>query len=221
MTQLAPAEEFSLTQRKANALAASNIVPTSYQGNVANCLLALDMSERLGVQPLMVMQNLHVIKGKPTWSSSFLIAVLNKSKLFSPLRFRAKKDASGAEIAWRAVANDGTTGETLEGPAVTLEMAKAEGWFSKDGSKWKTMPELMGRYRAAAMFSRLYAPELLMGFLSTDEVEDITKEPRNVTPEGSAPKHIGDILAGLMPESALEPMENLPSDNLTQTEQTT
>lgn len=47
-----------------------------------------------------------------------------------------------------------------------------KGWFSKDGSKWRTMPELMLRYRAASFFGRLYAPDILYGMQTTEEVED-------------------------------------------------
>jgi len=61
----------------------------------------------------------------------------------------------------------------IKGPTVTLEMAQTEGWATKAGSKWKTMPELMLRYRAAAFFGRLYAPEILMGMQTVEESADI------------------------------------------------
>ncbi len=81
----------------------------------------------------------------------------------------------------KAVCQEKATGETLEGPVVTMDMAKAEGWVDKAGSKWKTMPELMMRYRAAAFFGRLYAPEITMGMHSTEEVIDIQhEEPKAV-----------------------------------------
>ena len=52
-------------------------------------------------------------------------------------------------------------------------MAKKEGWFNKSGSKWQTMPEQMLRYRAAAFWQRVYCPEISMGFMTTEEAEDI------------------------------------------------
>lgn len=164
--------DFALIQRQAAALAKSDLVPQSYKGNVANCILALDVSQRLGVQPLAVCQNLHVIQGRPSWSSTFVIAMLNASGRFSPLRFEVRK-AGDKEVAWRAVATCRETSQILDGPWVTLEMAKAEGWSTKSGSKWVTMPDLMGRYRAAAFFGRLFAPEKLMGLHHIDEVEDM------------------------------------------------
>ena len=58
------------------------------------------------------------------------------------------------------------------GPLVTIAMAKAEGWYQKNGSKWKTMPELMICYRSAAFWTRLFAPEIGLGINTSDEAID-------------------------------------------------
>ena len=163
----APAQ-FEHAQRIAKVLSSSDLVPTQYKNNVANTLVALEMANRMGASPLMVMQNLHIIHGRPSWGSSFIIASLNSCGRFSTLRF------VGDYSKCKAVATDKATGEVLEGPTVSLEMAKAEGWLTKTGSKWVTMPELMLKYRAAAFFGRLYAPEVLMGMQTTEEIVDIT-----------------------------------------------
>jgi len=163
----APAQ-FEHAQRIAKVLSSSDLVPTQYKNNVANTLVALEMANRMGASPLMVMQNLHIIHGRPSWGSSFIIASLNSCGRFTTLRF------VGDANKCKAVATDKATGEVLEGPTVSLEMAKAEGWLDKAGSKWKTMPELMLKYRAAAFFGRLYAPEVLMGMQTSEEVIDIT-----------------------------------------------
>ena len=163
----APAQ-FEHAQRIAKVLSSSDLVPTQYKNNVANTLVALEMANRMGASPLMVMQNLHIIHGRPSWGSSFIIASLNSCGRFTILRFVGYADKC------KAVATDKATGEVLEGPTVSLAMAKAEGWLDKAGSKWKTMPELMLKYRAAAFFGRLYAPEVLMGMQTSEEVIDIT-----------------------------------------------
>lgn len=165
-----PEQEFDLIQRKAKALSASTMIPKDYQNNIPNTLVALEMAHRIGASPLMVMQNLHIIHGKPSWSSTFIIAALNSCGRFSALRFHATKTSC------KAVAVENATGELLEGPEVTLEMAKSEGWATKPGSKWKTMPDLMLRYRAAAFFGRLYAPEIMMGMHTEFENQDIQPE---------------------------------------------
>ena len=52
-------------------------------------------------------------------------------------------------------------------------MAIDEGWYSKNGSKWRTMPEQMLRYRAASFWCSTYSPELSMGMRTVEEnVED-------------------------------------------------
>jgi len=163
---------FESAQRMAMALCSSDLVPEQYRGKdkIGNALIALEMSQRIGASPLAVMQNLNIIHGRPAWSSSFIIAALNTCGRFSPLRFRVEGTGESAIcIAW---AYDRSGGEILEGPQASIAMAKAEGWFQKNGSKWRTMPDLMLRYRAAAFFGRLYAPDVLNGMHTADEVED-------------------------------------------------
>lgn len=161
---------FEHAQRVAKMLCSSSLVPKEYQGNVQNTMIALEMANRIGASPLMVMQNLNIIQGRPSWSSQFIISAINSCKRFSPLRFVT--GGEGEEYGCMAWAAD-NSGERVEGPKVTLKMANAEGWTTKGGSKWKTMPELMLRYRAAAFFGRLYAPDVLMGMYTAEEQEDI------------------------------------------------
>lgn len=161
---------FEHAQRVAKMLSSSNLIPKEYQGNIQNTMIALEMANRIGASPLMVMQNLYIVHGKPSWSSSFIIAAINNCKRFSPLRFTIKGD--GDTLSCKAWANDLHTNERLDGPKVSMEMAKKEGWVSRPGSKWQTMPELMIRYRAAAFFGRLYAPDILMGMHTVEEVQD-------------------------------------------------
>ncbi len=175
------AEGFALLQRMANMFVGSTLVPQQFRGqnNYGNCVIALNMAQRLGADPLMVMQNLYVVYGTPSWSSKFMIAMFNQCGRYESIRYEetGKKgtDTQGV-IAW---AKEKSTGEILKGPEVTIGIAKKERWFDKDGSKWKTMPEQMLRYRAAAWFIRTTAPELSMGLQMEDEVKDTI----NVTPQ--------------------------------------
>ncbi len=178
---------FVAAQRMARALCSSTIVPTAFQGeqNLGNCVIALEISNRIGASVLAVMQNIFIIHGKPGWSAQFLISCVNASRKFTPLRYKITgekgKDNWGC-VAWA----EDKTGEILESPEVTLEMAKKEGWFSKNGSKWQTMPELMLRYRAATFFARLYAPELTMGIQTADEIAEVI----DVDTEVSSPEPV-------------------------------
>lgn len=163
-------ESFDLALRIATMLSKSDLVPNQFKGNVANCTIALNMANRIGADPLMVMQHLYIVHGKPSWSSTFLIAAINGSGKFkAPLRFTISGEGDQKQcIAWTT----DQTGERLDSPAISIDMAKKEGWFGKSGSKWQTMPDLMMRYRAAAFFSRLYCPEITMGMQTMEEIQD-------------------------------------------------
>lgn len=172
VTAFANDNAFNGAVKMAQMLCSSDIVPATYRGKekVGNCVIALEMAQRIGASPLAVMQNLYVVQGKPAWSATFIIAGINSCGRFSPLRFELSGE--GDDWGCMAWAYDKATGDRLEGPRISIKMAKAEGWFSKNGSKWLTMPELMIRYRAAAFWGRLYAPELMMGIQTREEVED-------------------------------------------------
>lgn len=177
------AQSWDLAQRIGKAFAASTLVPAQYQGNLANCIVALEMANRMGASPLMVMQNLYIVHGNPGWSSKFLVASFNQCGRFSALRYEFVGKPGAKDWGCRAWAVEKVTGEKLVGATITITMADAEGWSTKSGSKWKTMPEQMLMYRAAAFFVRAYAPEISMGLRSVDEIEDgvIDAPPGSIT----------------------------------------
>lgn len=164
-------QTFEHAQRVAIMLSKSDLIPKEFRGNIQNTMIALEMANRIGASPLMVMQNLYIVHGKPSWSSTFIISAINSCRRFEPLRFDLT--GSGDEMSCKAWTCEKGKQERIEGPAVTMKMAKAEGWVDKNGSKWKTMPELMIRYRAAAFFGRLFAPEIMMGMQTREEVLDV------------------------------------------------
>jgi len=164
---------FENAQRMAKALVQSDLVPAIYKNNVPNAMIALEMAHRTGSSPLMVMQNLDIIKGKPSWSSQFIISALNSCGRFTPLRFKFEGTKGTDDYGCFAYAKSKEDGEIIEGPKVTWKMVKGEGWLSKPASKWLTMPELMFQYRAASFFGRLNAPDILQGMSTKEEAIDI------------------------------------------------
>ena len=207
-------QSFELMQRAAKLLSSSTLVPAAYRAYddkkgenpnaLANCVVSLNMAQRMGADPLMVMQNLYIVEGRPSWSSQWIIAAINGCGRFSPLRFELKnlgeKEVEYEVTKWVnrerqttkhkatvqnlecvAWAIERETGERITSPAVNIEMAVKEGWYGKNGSKWQTMPEVMLRYRTASFFGKLYAPELLMGLQTVEEMQDIVID---ATPDG-------------------------------------
>ncbi|CUI30165.1 hypothetical protein [Achromobacter xylosoxidans] len=230
---------FELMQRAARLLSSSTLVPVAYRqtiekldryGNVkesrenpnalANSVVALNMAQRMGADPLMVMQNLYIVEGRPSWSSQWIIAAINGCGRFSPLRFRiesrGEREVEYKSTYWEnnqrhtkvekvkindkvcvAWAIEKETGEVIESPAVSIEMAVLEGWYTKNGSKWQTMDEVMLRYRTASFFGKLYAPELLMGLQTVEEAQDIIEA--TTAPDGTISVNVDELRQATQP----------------------
>jgi len=163
-------EMFKDAWKVADQLSKSKLIPQNFQNNPPDCIIAMEMAQRIGASIFAVMQSLYIVHGRPGWSAQFIIAALNSCGRFSPLRFDMTGEGDGKTCtAW---ALEKGTNEKLSGPSVSIDMAKKEGWYGKNGSKWQTMPELMLRYRAATFFGRLYAPDILMGMHTAEELRD-------------------------------------------------
>lgn len=251
-------QDFEFTQRAAIALSKSTLVPEAFRAQVVdkksrevrdnpnavpNCIIALNMADRMKGDPLMIMQNLYIVEGRPSWSAQFVIAAINACGRFSPLRFDISPPGEEREIVYetvkwennsrkvskasckireqscRAWAIEKATGERLEGPLVTMAMAEAEGWIGKNGSKWQTMQEVMIRYRSASFFGKLYAPDLLMGLQTSDEISDMV----DITPTAAAsvtltstaadapPRPTREQFAAAAEEAGVEEKEDAPT----------
>lgn len=166
------ASNFEDAQRMAAALVSSSMVPKHYQGrdNIGNAIIALEIAQRIDASPLLVMQNLYLVHGQPSWSAKFLIACFNSCGRFAPIRYEWRGEEGQDDYGCRAVSS--ANGEPIEGPWITWQLVKSEGWLGKSGSKWKTMPEKMFRYRAAAWMIDTVAPELSMGLPTAEDAGD-------------------------------------------------
>jgi len=158
---------FESAQRMAASLADSKLVPIQYQGQagLSNCIVAMEIANRMGMSAFQVMQNLNVIHGRPSWSSQFIIGLIQGCGRFEGFSYDETQDGC------QCVARLKSTGELVDGPRITLDMAKKEGWTKN--TKWSTMPQTMLRYRAASAFGRFHIPDLILGIQSVEENEVI------------------------------------------------
>jgi hypothetical protein len=211
-------QAFDAAQRMAKALSSSQLVPEIYQGQqgLANSLIALEIAGRMRMSPLLVMQNLHIVKGRPSWSSQFLIAKVNADGRFTPLRF-AFDDQDNPTWCY-AEAKEISSGEILRGEKITLEMVKREGWWSKtdrngkETSKWQSFPGQMFRYRAASFWARVYCPEISLGIITKEEAVDVETVEVSVASSTPAPPAVA-VLEPVEPEP--EAVVMVKSDTLT------
>lgn len=159
--------------RTAGMISKSGLVPESYRNSPENCLIAIDLANRQGLSPMMVMQNLYVVRGKPAWSGSFCAAAINGCGKFTPLEYIWSGEPGNPSFGCTAQATRRANGSLCQSDTITIQMAKDEGWMDKSGSKWKTMPRQMMMYRAASFFARAHCPEVLLGIQTVEEVQDV------------------------------------------------
>ena len=173
-------KKFELEQRKAKAFVATDFFPAHLRkgnetANIGTAIIVLDLAQRMNIGALEVAQSIYIIHGKPSFETKFLVARLNSSGL---LKGRLQTIVSPDDNSAHCEAIDAQTGQLLKGTTITMEMARREGWLSKNGSKWQTMPELMMKYRAQSFFINEFFPEVKYGLKTSDEAEDIvTFEP--------------------------------------------
>lgn len=210
--------QFETMQRVCKLFSSSELVPDMYRTDLtpnkdgkptnpenkamANCMIAIEMAQRIGASPLMIMQNMVIIYGRPSWSSKFLVATVNTCGRFEPLKYRITNlgkvgKVSLTEYVWNNTTKkkepktseyDGTqidnlqciayttakgSDEVLESAPIDIRLAIQEGWYTKAGSKWQSMTRQMLMYRAASFWTNAYAPELSMGMKTDDEIRDI------------------------------------------------
>lgn len=241
----------------------SELVPDMYKVSdknpmdkaMANCMIAVEISQRIGASPLMVMQNMVPIYGRPSWSSKFLIATVNSCGRFNPLQFRfTEKGALGIfeyteyEKKWvsnpngkgyykneaKRVKFDGSkipdiecvayttkrgSDEILESSPISIRMSVEERWFTKEGSKWKTMPKLMLMYRAASFWTNVYAPELSMGMKTVEEVIDIRDIQDVEYEEVSQEEKVRNEMANNTPKKEISIDDAFPKGDMMPSEQ--
>ena len=166
-------EGFELIQRQALAISKGTMIPTAYQGNMANCMIAIEMAHRMAMSPFMVMQNLQIIQGSPGWKSEYVISKIETCGKFKDVDFEFFGNEGTDSWGCRLKASRTRDGRELVSERITIAMAKSEGWYHRKGSKWPNMPRQMLMYRAAAFFSRINCPEILNGVRPADEIIDI------------------------------------------------
>lgn len=168
--------KFEQLQRAAILLSKSKMVPRHFQNEMSDCFVALELAQRMGCSVFMLMQNMFVVHGKPGFEAKFVIAQVNYlankgvGPFTAPIRWTFDDDKNPTSCTAHATMR--VTGLPVE-ETIDMDTVNAEGWLKKDGSKWRTIPKLMFRYRSASWLCRLNCPEVLMGMYTLDELEDM------------------------------------------------
>ena len=172
-------EQMTAALTVAEKVSQSNILPDTFKGKPGDVLIALDMAQRLRMNPLHVMQGIVIVHGRPTFSGQFYASLIKASGEFVKYDYEEKeenetvKEVGGRKNRACRIVAVRPNGEKVAGPWVDYKMAVKDGWATRSGSKWQTMPDLMLRYRAASFFVRTCCPDACMGLRDEFEQEDI------------------------------------------------
>ena len=153
----------------------SKLVPAHFQNQPENCFVALQMAYRMELDPMVALQNIYVVSGKPGLSAQLVISLINRSgKLKGPVKFKTQGQGETLAVTAYGTLQDGDEVSFT----VPWSMVVAEGW--QKNPKYKTMPEVMMRYRAATFLARFTFPEVIIGMHTVEEIEDVNAAKTSV-----------------------------------------
>lgn len=206
--------KFEHMQRVASMFANSGMVPDMFKKNPAACAVGLQLAAQLQVSPFMLFQKMYVIGGRPAIEAQLAIAVANQRDVFTaPIEYvftGENKDRTRSCTAKATL----TKSKKEVSMTVDWELVQSEGWDKKSGSKWKTMPDQMFRYRSALWLIRTYVPEVLFGMYSKEELDDmqvidITPKKTQADPLAAALRGESDVQMGSEPENPPQETETM------------
>lgn len=155
--------------RYSEILADSNVIPAHYRKQKSDIFVAAQTAYRMNLDPLMVMQGTYIIKGKLGMTSAFAISLANSSGVLNG-GIRYKIEDKGIDLKVTAFATYKENNEEIS-YTISMKEAQAEGWTSNP--KYRTLPELMLRYRSAILLIRTHIPQVLNGMHTVEELKDV------------------------------------------------
>lgn len=171
-------QNFNNNWEMAITLSKSSLLPDEFKGHPENTVIALNMAEKMGMDAFTICQNLHIIRGKLSWSGAFCKTLIEQSGKYTDLDFVYFGKEGTDERGCYLEATRTRDGKRIQGNKVTIQLAKDEKWWTTN-PKWRTMTDQMLGYRAAAFFARLYCGEMLNGIMTSEENMDISSQREN------------------------------------------
>ncbi len=184
-------------EKWANAAIDSGYLPSSIT-EPEQVMVIVQHGKELGITPHLAIQNIHVISGRPTLSSSMLGSLLKTRRVEWTWDedFALIKDSDGnieklgngtsnrrttIHFYWKSKITERVMETTF---SVTWAQMALAGYTTKQN--WEKYPKEMLRARCLAYAIRALFPEVLSGIYTDLEIEDVTGEGNviEVTEEG-------------------------------------
>lgn len=193
-------------------------VPTHLQKNPADCMAIIMQAAQWRMNPFAVAQKTHVVSGTLGYEAQLVNAVISSSKAING-RFHyeyggdwevkgngdAVKNQAGVNV------NSGNTinqscwvrvGAILSGEDEIQwgERVYPSMVTTKNSPLWKTNPKQQSAYLATKYWARLYAPAVIMGVYSSDELEPEKKPSEKVLNDTPNNTQNEDVIEEVKPE---------------------
>jgi hypothetical protein len=183
----------------------SGLIPDVFKGDYRSIFIMSMKAERMGIPLAEVLQGGYFVHGRWGWYAEFMISRVLEKGIFTAIDYELGgkfEDFTACAIAI-GTRPDGTK---AIGSKVTLKMAKDQGWIDKTGSKWKDMPGIMLKKRAATFLIKETAAHAFGGSLDTEEdIQDVTPKAAVNKPASDTLKYISSKSADTqVEESAIE-----------------
>lgn len=162
--------------KMAQILVKSGLLPSVYN-TPEKVIIALQMGHELGLKPMVAINNIAVINGRPTLGANLMMAVINGNPEFHSY---VEEYDNEDKPTWCKI----TIGRKKNGGVVkysskfSLEDAETAGLITKD--TWKKYPKAMMTARAISATAKKAFPDILAGIYTPEEMTETTERlPEN------------------------------------------
>lgn len=166
----------------AGALAKSGLIPQGLN-TPEKVFVALQWGHELGLSPMVAVNNVAVINGKPTLSADIMAAVVKRSPEYGGIEWVKNTESEAECIITRILSNGKTESITSR---FTMQDAVNAGLANK--TVWKQYPRRMLKHRCLSYGLKDMFPDILAGLYTPEEMESVSDESneepkeRNITP---------------------------------------
>lgn len=161
----------------AQVLAQSGLLPTGLNTPQKVCV-ALEWGHELQLSPMVAVNNIAVINGKPTLSADIMAAVVKRSPEYGGIKW-LQQNEKVAECEITRILSNGE--KEVITSKFTIEDAEKAGLLGRDN--WRKYPRRMLKHRCQSYGLRDMFPDILAGLYTPEEMESVeVPQERNVTP---------------------------------------